>query len=63
MLLITKSVPFHCNTSPFVVGAVTTSKLPVAVLNAILLEEPPAGKLNEPVNADAEIGIFAEVSF
>jgi hypothetical protein len=26
VLLITKSVPFHCNRSPFVVGAVTTSK-------------------------------------
>ncbi len=63
MLLITKSVPSHCSKSPEVVGAVTTSKLPTAVLNAILLDEPPAGKLNEPVNADAEIGIFAVHAF
>ena len=42
MLLITKSLPFHCNKSPATDAVGTKSKLPFVFLNAILFVFPAA---------------------
>jgi hypothetical protein len=49
VLLITKSVPFHCAISPAVVGAAINSMLSVKPLNANRLVEAPPGTFSEAV--------------